>query len=390
MNLPEAAQSFMKHVETSIDDPKQQETMEKSESVSSSQLQNSIRSADDDAFFLPFDEDLEVTPEEPNALSPPNTMTTTTTKEAPPSRNSSTLQKVVKSQEQQQHRNDAMARLEEFFLGETSLSGSPESSPVSVLNFQSGKANTATTASSREAQRTPASQPSSPKRNMFGQIMDPELVETTATKMPPQPEETKQTADGTEENETAAPQFHKLCKSDRAHSMPIECMTNSQSQSSLRGLTKKPSLKKISSIGKFPRQRSDDSLKPTVSFSNLQIREYNVAISDHPSCSYGPPVQLSWDYQKEKDIPLDSYEESREPRREVQELVLSYYDRRFLLLIQAGYSKKEVKEAMKEVERVKRERLVTDMFLPASPLDETMEHVIDTVKKYFQAQAAEV
>jgi hypothetical protein len=99
---------------------------------------------------------------------------------------------------------------------------------------------------------------------------------------------------------------------------------------------------------------------------------------------------LSWDYQNEEDIPLDSYEESREPRREVRELVLSFYDRHFLLLIQAGYSKKEVKEAMKEVERVKRERLVTDMFLPASPLDKTMEHVIETVKKYFQTQEAEV
>jgi hypothetical protein len=388
MNLPEAAQSFMKHVETSIDDPKQQEAMEKSESIAS------LRGNEDDSFFLPFDEDLEATPEEPNALFTPNTTTTTTTKEEPPSSSSSTRQKVVKSQEQQQYRNDAMARLEEFFLGETSLFGSPESSPVSVLNFQSGEANTAATASSIEAQPTPASQPSSPKRNMFGQIMDPELVvETTTTAttaMPPQPDETNQTDDSTKENETAAPQFHKLCQSNRSHSMPIECMTESQSQSSFRGLTKKPSLKKISSIGKFPRQRSDDSLKPTVSFSNLQIREYNVAISDHPSCSFGPPVQLSWDYQKEKDIPLDSYEESREPRREVRELALSYYDRRFLLLIQAGYSKKEVKEAMKEVERVKRERLVTDMFLPASPLDETMEHVIDTVKKYFQTQEAEV
>jgi hypothetical protein len=57
----------MKHMETSIDDPKQ-ETTEKSGNIASSQLHNnSIRSTstnEDDSFFLPFDEDLEATPED--------------------------------------------------------------------------------------------------------------------------------------------------------------------------------------------------------------------------------------------------------------------------------------------------------------------------------------
>ena len=111
-----------------------------------------------------------------------------------------------------------------------------------------------------------------------------------------------------------------------------------------------------------------------------------MALSDHPSCSYGPPVQLSWDYQEKDVVALESYEESRQPRRDVEDLLLSYYDRRHMLLKQAGCSKREVKAAVKEVERVKRERMITDMFLPASPLDETMEHVIDTIKYYFQKQ----
>jgi hypothetical protein len=38
---------------------------------------------------------------------------------------------------------------------------------------------------------------------------------------------------------------------------------------------------------------------------------------------------------------------------------------------------------MKEVERVKRERMMTDLFLPASPFDETMENIINTVKNMF-------
>ena len=57
-----------------------------------------------------------------------------------------------------------------------------------------------------------------------------------------------------------------------------------------------------------------------------------------------------------------------------------------MLIKQAGYSKREIKETMKEVERVKRERQVTDLFLAASPIDETMEHVMDTVKQFFRRE----
>ena len=64
--------------------------------------------------------------------------------------------------------------------------------------------------------------------------------------------------------------------------------------------------------------------------------------------------------------------------------MLSYYDRRFLLLKQAGYSKRELQEAMQEVERVKRERMVTDFLLPATlVLDDTMETVTRTIQQLF-------
>jgi hypothetical protein len=154
-------------------------------------------------------------------------------------------------------------------------------------------------------------------------------------------------------------------------------------------------MKKISSIGgKLYQSHSSlgcsssnniNGMKREISFGNLEIRQYDVALSDHPSCSYGPPVQLSWEYQRENVVvlPVDSYELTRSPRRDKGDLVLSYNDRRHMLLKQAGYSKKEVKQAMKEVDRVKRERLVTDMLLPASILDEAVEASVDYVKQFF-------
>jgi hypothetical protein len=114
----------------------------------------------------------------------------------------------------------------------------------------------------------------------------------------------------------------------------------------------------------------------------LEVREYNIALSDHPSCSYGPPIQLGWDYRQKKAVQVEEYEETRsqQPRRGRHELVLSYNVRRHLLLKRAGYSDQDLEEAISEVDRIKRERTVTQAFLPVSQLDETIEHVLDHVK----------
>jgi hypothetical protein len=277
------------------------------------------------------------------------------------------------------HRQAAIQKLEAFFLGDSATSTG--ASPVSVLTVPP----TAITTTDRQT----------PKRNMFGQIMEDERVTFDQKRVPQhlqlaseegQPMdsgyflgvELEDDASSISTKESYQP-FAKLTVSDRANSLPLECMKSPNAT-----LTKKPSLKKISSIGQgLHRKNTDGSFQPTVSFSSLSIREYPPSISDNPSCSYGPPVQLDWDYEVEETQLIDQYEESRQPRRANHELLLSYYDRRFLLLKQAGYSKKEVKAAMKEAERVKRERMVTDLFLPAQALDETMENIVDSVKTFF-------
>jgi hypothetical protein len=294
---------------------------------------------------------------------------------------------VVESQEQQQHRNAAMAKLEEFFLGEVSMFDLAEASPVSGQEFEKSSENEV----AKTAQSTPKSTPMSPKRNTFGQIMEEELKPLKTSAVEPTTVESSFLPDNNQkpcakEDQEPSRDFAMFSQGGRANSLPLECMLSSQSSGSgFKALTRKPSLKNISSKSRFPRERSDDdSLKRSVSFSNLQIREYNVALSDHPSCSFGPPVQLSWDYREKLVVPVESYEEAREPRRDFQDLVLSYYDRRFMLIKQAGYSKREVKQAVQEAERVKRERMVTDMF--GTPFDETMEHVIDQIKTFFKRQ----
>lgn len=152
----------------------------------------------------------------------------------------------------------------------------------------------------------------------------------------------------------------------------------------------KPALKRCSSLGKALPEHGQEPRQPPhkVSFGTLQFREYDIALSDHPGCSYGPPIQLAWDYGDETTVvTLDDYERHRIPRRSGHQLVLSGHDRRHCLQT-AGYSKAELQKAVQEVEKVKRQRLLTkttDKLLVLSRLDEFWEHCIQWVQGIFHS-----
>ena len=57
----------------------------------------------------------------------------------------------------------------------------------------------------------------------------------------------------------------------------------------------------------------DPSLPGSVRFDKVKIREYGITLGDNPSCSNGPPISLTWDYNQseEKEVPLETYEERR-------------------------------------------------------------------------------
>ena len=175
------------------------------------------------------------------------------------------------------------------------------------------------------------------------------------------------------------PEFRVLTESDRANSLPAR-------------LPRKSSMKRIPSVQSADTTGSESSMlsasarlavKRNVSFGKLETREYSIALSDHPSCSFGPPISLGWDFRDKEAVSLDDYEEGRSPRRSMHEMLLSYNVRRYLLLKRAGYTHDELEQAMNEVDRVKRERLVTDLLLPASHLDETFENVMRHLKRVF-------
>lgn len=150
---------------------------------------------------------------------------------------------------------------------------------------------------------------------------------------------------------------------------PTPVLANCKSAPSLRSATlmnPKSAMKRNSSIS-ISSCCSDDSsdndsqdIKRSVSFSKLQIREFlSVELSDNPSCSTGPPIQLGWEYEDRIDMDVDQYEMFRLPhrKRSVQEMILPNHIRSYVLLNESGYTKAEVSDAIRQVERLKRERI---------------------------------
>ena len=257
-------------------------------------------------------------------------------------------------------REAALSNLSAFFGSDkeadtstspTSVSMFPETK--SVLKMRSKSLPSCSEATASSEHNNAAKPPSPPRRSIFGKVY----------------------TDGPSSSSSDF-DFKMLQESDRTTSMPANLPSSR--------VPRKPSLKKVSSFVGNSKSESSGSLKPSVSFSNLEIREYDVTLGDNPSCSFGPPVSLGWDFRDAQVVPLEKYERAREkkcPRRNPRQLVLSYNVRKYLLLKTAGYTKAELREAMKEVERIKNQRKMTDMMLP---LDEVMEGVIDHVKSMFQ------
>ena len=123
-----------------------------------------------------------------------------------------------------------------------------------------------------------------------------------------------------------------------------------------------------------------NDMKYEVAFDTITVREYGMILGDNPSCSYGPPVQLDWEYFERPAEDLDVYEEARGERRKLQQLGISYYRRKYLLS-KAGHSLRELKERTRQINITKRQRSTTNFFLITSKVEEVFESINRCVKR---------
>lgn len=113
-----------------------------------------------------------------------------------------------------------------------------------------------------------------------------------------------------------------------------------------------------------------------VSFGDIEVREYDQTLVDHPGTTYGPSIGLSWDHSSAKTLDLEAHECYRilhSPRRVGKALVMTYDTRRKILQHELHFSRQEIEKASSEAALIQKQRLITHARIPLESVDAVME-----------------
>jgi hypothetical protein len=136
---------------------------------------------------------------------------------------------------------------------------------------------------------------------------------------------------------------------------------------------------KISLCNKIKKKRS-------VSFCEVQVRNYDRVLTVNPSVTSGPAVGLGWNYDVNEDqhYSIQKFEDSRELTRRcsIKELALprSYREE---LVRSLGYTQREIASSTRQIIRLKNQRKQTIQNLHASSMEEFIEKATRKVKRVF-------
>ena len=154
-----------------------------------------------------------------------------------------------------------------------------------------------------------------------------------------------------------------------------ECSVSSGDDSKASG-RQQSILRSVSRISE-PKDMPLYERKPLVTFGTVLIRDYSIILGDHPCVSYGPPIAIGWDYHQRDPRDVDEYElENALSRRTLRELMLNYYQRKYLL---ADYSELDFKAAKREIKRIKSNRNISKT-LARYKVDAALESACQKIK----------
>lgn len=105
-------------------------------------------------------------------------------------------------------------------------------------------------------------------------------------------------------------------------------------------------------------QHNTMAIAKTTRFDTVEIRHYPFVLSDNPGGSYGPPIELGWEYTENR-LRLSEYEMERQgKRRKRKNLYLSHL-RRETMLKEANYTQVELERAIRRKNSIRRKRKIS-------------------------------
>jgi len=120
-----------------------------------------------------------------------------------------------------------------------------------------------------------------------------------------------------------------------------------------------------------------NKLSKQVSFHNLQIREYNIELGDNPSCSYGPPISMGWNYNDKNDIHLDELNSDNLDVKKPSHDAVARYD----MLRDAGYTEADIIKSIHDVSVIKKQRFKASL---SNEKSDKVNERIETITKTFK------
>ena len=145
-----------------------------------------------------------------------------------------------------------------------------------------------------------------------------------------------------------------------------------------------------SSMSTTASNASSTDSKKSVSFSCVDVREYDVTLGDNPACSAGPPISLGWEYKNEIRQDLRAFEAKRyiARRKKKKELRLSSNMRKRLLK-ELGFSSDQIHFATLRSIRTQNQRLESHHTFEDSEAKEMLDNFwnivdVDTFCDKFQ------
>ena len=99
------------------------------------------------------------------------------------------------------------------------------------------------------------------------------------------------------------------------------------------------------------------SMKRNVSFHRVEVRGYGVILSDNPSCRSGPALQLGWEYDEAVSIPVDKYEDDRDPVRRNKYQMLVPPVIREEMVRNGGHTTREIIHMQDEGRKIRESRI---------------------------------